>query len=207
MKKMTIAFVTQGLSFTGDTLENRGLGGSETALICLAKAMADRGHRVIVFCHCEKEGRFNDVDYLDVRNFSKMSAVTHWDVLIASRWMEWLSKPTRAGLRILWLHDTITDKGRLLNNAWQADAFFLLSDFHIANYTESTDPIPFRQEAELREQKIPEFRRFLWKTSNGIDLELINANRCPKDENKIFYSSRPERGLHFLLKNIWPKLI
>ena len=200
MKPLTIAFITLGLPFTGDTLERKGLGGSETALTNLARSLAARGHRVIVFCNCEQAGQFHGVDYLDVQNFTKMSAITEWDVLIASRWPEFLAKPTQAGLRILWLHDTITDKGRLLNHLWQTDGMFLLSDFHIANYCEG-------ETEEETLQKIPELKKFIWKTSNGIDLKLINENRRPKDENKIFYSSRPERGLHFLLKNIWPKLI
>ena len=46
MKQMVIGFVTGGLAFNGDTLKTKGLGGSETALLCIAREFAKRGHRV-----------------------------------------------------------------------------------------------------------------------------------------------------------------
>lgn len=201
MKQMVIGFVTAGLAFNGDTLKTRGLGGSETALLCVAREFAKRGHRVAVFCECDEPGTYDGVDYYHHSTFTRICSVVRWDVLIASRWMEFLSTPSFAGLRILWLHDTMTNKARLWNNVWQTDEIFLLSDFHIADYTEAGS------EEDVLALKVAEFREHMWKTSNGVDMATVEANRRPKVPGKIIYTSRPERGLHYLLQAVFPTLL
>jgi len=200
-RPLTIGLATLGLPFTGNTLEKRGLGGSETAAISVARSLAKLGHRVMVFCNCEEEGVFDGVSYYGVDKFAAMNRTIAWDVFIASRWPEFLTQPNKAAWRVLWLHDTIQDKGRLCGNLYQTDEIFLLSDFHIDNYTVGTN------EKDEKENKIAEFRQFMWKTSNGIDLDLIEKHRQEKVPLRFFYSSRPERGLHWLLRDIWPKVL
>jgi glycosyltransferase involved in cell wall biosynthesis len=190
--QLTIAFVTGGLPFNGGT--NTSLGGSETAMLCLARALAKRGHKVIVFCECDKPGQYDGVDYHHAKNFMQYSAVCNYDVLVASRWLEYLAAPTRTALRILWIHDTINGKERFISNLWQTDAIFALSDFHIKNYMD-----------EFAE--IPELRQHFWKTSNGVDFDVVEANRVEKVPGKLIYTSRPERGMHFLLGEVFPRLI
>lgn len=201
MKQMVIGFVTGGLPFNGNTLNERGLGGSETALLCVARELAKRGHRVAVFCVCDAPGTYDDVDYYPLEAFGKISSFINWDVLVASRWPEYLTAPTQAGLRILWCHDTIVDKQRIWNTTWQTDEIMLLSDYHIADYIEG------ETQEELDAKKIPELKEHIWKTSNGVDLGLIDANRRPKVPGKVIFTSRPERGLHYLLQHVLPELI
>lgn len=198
--KLSIAIVTLGLPFHGDTLKTGALGGSETAAISVAKALADRGHEVYVFCNCEKPGTYDGVIYYHHQDFQKQAAVIGWDVLIASRWMEFLTMRSFAGLRILWLHDTLVDHGRALSQCWQTDGLFLLSDYHIENYTKG------RTERETKESKLHQFKHGMWKTSNGIDHELVKTNLREKVPGKVIYTSRPERGLHYLLQFIMPKI-
>lgn len=194
MPKMHIGFVTLGLPFSGDTIKNEGLGGSETALLCMAKAMSDRGHRVSVFCNASKEGVIDGVSYYHYSRFSKISIVTTFDALIVSRWAEFLTSANFSGLRVLWLHDTMTDRNRVMGNVWQTDLIMALSDYHIANYIDGEDACG-------------ELAPFFWKTSNGVDMRLIKENLREKVPNKIIYTSRPERGLHFLLGKIFPALL
>lgn len=203
MDRMIIGFVTLGLEFNGDTIKNKGLGGSETAMICMAREFAKLGHRVAVFCQCDAPGNYDGVDYYSVQNFAAINALTKWDVMIASRWPEFLTKPIQAGLRVLWLHDLITDQARLMTQTWQTDLAILLSDYHIQNYTETTDG------TDPRKTKVPWLKDILWKSSNGVDIEMINEirERTPKVPGKVIFTSRPERGLDYLSIFILPELL
>ena len=202
MSKMVIGFVTLGLEFNGDTIKHKGLGGSETAVICMAREFAKLGHRVAVFCSCDAPGTYDGVDYYGVNDFQKVNSVTRWDVLVASRWPEFLTMPIMAGLRVLWLHDLIQDQARLMTQIWQTDLAILLSDYHIANYTEEPDGNP-------EQSKVPWMKKIIWKSSNGIDIEMIDAirERTPKVPGKVIFTSRPERGLHYLTTMIFPELL
>ena len=48
--KKTIGFVTTGLKFNGHTVNEKALGGSESALIYMARETAKLGHDVTVYC-------------------------------------------------------------------------------------------------------------------------------------------------------------
>lgn len=203
MSKMVIGFVTLGLEFNGDTIKHKGLGGSETAVICMAREFAKLGHRVAVFCQCDAPGTYDGVDYYHVQDYEAVNAVTHWDVMVASRWPEFLTRPVNAGLRVLWLHDLITDQARLMTQIWQTDLAILLSDYHIANYTTTDDG------SDPEQSKVPWMKKIMWKSSNGVDIDLIDEirERTPKVPGKVIFTSRPERGLHYLTTLVLPELL
>ena len=187
---MFIGFVTSGLPFHGHSLKVGGLGGSETALLCVAQQLMLRGHKVRVYCNCPSPGNYDGVDYYNIPDFYHHSVSIPFDVLISSRWPQFLSCPSIAGLRVLWNHDILVDRESLMPHLWQTDLLFGLSNFHIENYCE----------------KEPNLREHFWQTSNGVDLEQINRNIRRKVPNKLIYTSRPERGLLYLLRDIMPKL-
>lgn len=193
---LTIAFVTGGLSFNGKSLETQSLGGSETALACMAKELAKRGHKVFVFCETDEEGEFDGVTYNHLSRYSKFATTFNLDVLVVSRFYQYLAMPSKAGLRVLWCHDILTDKDSLMAHLWQTDFLMLLSDYHIDNYTKGP-----------RETHLPDLKPNIWKTSNGVDLDVVEKNLRPKESKKLIFTSRPERGLHFLLGDIFPKIL
>lgn len=197
---LTIGFVTMGLPFNGHTLETKGLGGSETAALCMAREFAKLGHEVYMFCECPSPGLYDGVNYSDVRDFTKTKDVLEFDVLIASRWPEFLDVPSSAGLRVLWLHDMMTDPSRLLSQTWQTDICFMLSDYHLENYLEGKDAGGYHADF---------LRPIAHKTSNGVDYDLISEIRSKTEEQpfKVMFTSRPERGLDYLLTEIMPELI
>lgn len=199
--KLNIGMVTGGLKFQGDTLEKGSLGGSETAFLCVARELAKRGHSVRVWCNTDRPGRYDGVDYLPLESFDPCLPNTTFDLLIASRWPEYLSKPSRASLRILWLHDTLQSKDRLMGSIWQTDEVWLLSDYHIEDYCGKPGDEPSEDNP-----KLPELRPIVWKTSNGVDMDLVQANLRPKVKGKVIYTSRPERGLLNLMSML-PKLV
>lgn len=197
---LSIAFVTSGLPFNGSTLETGSLGGSETALLCMARELAKLGNNVSVFCRCDAPGVYGGVTYLDLGNFEEAALTSTYDVLVVSRFHDYLRFPSFAGMRVLWLHDVLTNPQHLMANLFQTDLVMALSDFHIENYTDGTS----------ESGKLPELKPFIWKTSNGVDFDFVQECRVPEEERdrkRLIYTSRPERGLYFLLKHIFPRLL
>lgn len=181
---MHITFVTSGLTFNGDSLKQGALGGSETALISMAAAFRARGHRVRVFCQCDAPGEYDGVLYFDRSTFEAQAEKVPTDVLIASRWAEPLMCPSTAGIRVLWLHDIAPPRDEFVGKLYQTDMLFGLSDYHIDDYC----------------RQMPELRKMFWRTENGVDKGLIEGNVCEKVPGKLIYTSRPERGLRYLLQ-------
>ena len=193
MKKraLTIGFYTEGPPFDGGTLEERALGGSETALIQAARALSDKGNRILVFNNCHGPGTWHGVDYFQRRDLPRRAA-TGFDVFIVSRFYGIFQAPMRAGLKVLWNHDTLDQAAGLRVVQDQVDVFFVLSKFHASNYL----------------TRLPGLEPRMAVTRNGVDLDLISRSTegCAKDENAVIYASRPERGLQNLLQDIWPEL-
>lgn len=191
--KLNIALVTMGLNFNGGSLEKESLGGSETAFVYVARALAKRGHSVNAFCGCTKPGEYDKVNYYPVEAYEAQAAIINYDIVIVSRWPEFMRMKGDAGLKVLWCHDTLVDSNRFMGGLYTADLVMLLSDFHIENYTE----------------QVSEVKNFSWKTRNGVDLDFIKevTKGVKRDPNKLIYTSRPERGLHTLLSDIFPRLL
>lgn len=188
---MIIGFATLGIPFNGDSLNHVGLGGSETAVICMARELAKRGHQVYVFCRCEVPGVFDGVHYQDIGNLYVFNAEFEFDVFVCSRFWQILRKPIRAKLKLAWCHDMLVDPQTMQAALWQIDKVLLLSKFHIENYV----------------SQIPDMAPLVWQTSNGVDMDLVKANLRPKVADKLIYTSRPERGLLTLLRDIFPALL
>lgn len=195
----TIAMATAGLPLDGHSLEKKALGGSETAFICMAKALAKRGHTVHAFANCPNPSIVDGVAFYPLEQFPSQAAQLPYDIVISSRWPEVLRSPCNEGLRILWCHDTLEDTNRFMGNLYRTDLVFLLSQFHLANYKSKCDEVD----------------KFSWVTSNGVDLDLCKSvltkptynapiKRLPK---RLLFTSRPERGLHHLLGDIFPLVV
>ena len=136
MKQLKIAFLdTIGLKYTGDTLQRRGLGGSESAVIYLAKELAQLGFDTYVFNNCEKEGVYNNVTYYDYHHAKNVQKT--FDILISSRSTlpfapdhlqkeileheQYDIKYTRnlvysSRYKVIWLHDTFCRGDRYLED-------------------------------------------------------------------------------------------
>ncbi len=187
-----IGFYTGGPPFDGGTLDKQALGGSETALVQAALALARRGHKVTVFNNCTNPGVFDGVEYLPVRQFVVRAAATVYDVFIVSRLFGFFSVPFQADLKVLWNHDTLDRPDALRAVLDRIDLAFVLSEFHKNNYL----------------TRVPSLGERIFVTRNGLDINLIDrlTESATKDPNKIIYASRPERGLKVLLESIWPRL-
>lgn len=102
-----IAFITDGEPFHGASPEERARGGSETALVQAARALARAGHRVQIYCRCPQPGLYGGVTYHDRKSLVRACPEERWDVVVVSRHFVALDLPLQAGLKVLWNHDIL----------------------------------------------------------------------------------------------------
>ncbi len=192
-KAMKIAFFTDGPPFDGLSLAEGALGGSETALVQAAEALAARGHSVDVFNNCPRPGLTRGVRYRSAPEYPGAVRSELFDVFIVSRFFGFFRAPIPASLKILWNHDTLDRPDELRQVLPRIDLMFNLSAFHRDNYL----------------TRIPELSDRVFVTRNGLDFALLDKARAQavRDPAKVIYASRPERGLKILLEDIWPRLI
>lgn len=187
--KKTIAFVTDGLKFNGNTLEEKSIGGSESAMIYMATELHNLGNEITVYCNCDKPGIYNGIDYRNNSLFA-FDEKSQPDVCIVSRYTEFLSLPIDSKLNILWVHDIVVDNIELSLSV--ADKIFCLSEYHKKEFQ--------------RNHKIEDSA--FWITSNGYDPSIVQEIiPFQQKKNNYIYASRYERGLIKLLSDIWPKIV
>src|SRR3990167_2307913 len=180
-----------GRCWNGRTLTTEPLGGSESAVGFLARALSLRGHQVIVYTHHAEQGVFDGVEYRNIYWLRDLPKET-CDVHILSRWPDILSAmpPDRVGQRILWVHD-------MGNQVLQGDKIVFLTQYHIAQY-------PIDAEAAKR----------CFVIGNGVNLGdfLNNVPLAEREPGKMLWTSNPDRGLHVAarilqeLRQKWPEL-
>lgn len=208
-----------GLTYDGDTLSKRGLGGSESAVILMSKELARVGFDVTVFNNCidaqSHPGVFDGVKYVDLSTLDS-SNDDSFDVVISSRtvipflhpalWPEFAQyQPQRfvhlknnAKHRAVWMHDTFCNgdhhlEGMLTHN--DIHEIFTLSDFH-TTYATTCDH---------GRKRMPEvMKNKVFMTRNGV----VNYNRDvrvdQKDPNLFVYNASVTKGMLPLVKEIWP---
>jgi len=215
---MDIVVYTEGLPFDGGTPFERSLGGSESAVVFMARELARRGHRVRVFCNCESgasavelpkqrgPGLYDGVEYADLTEFPEFVETGSCDVFVCCRHLRGLAAPVRSKVNVLWAHDAIPKPvaRQMMSLMYKVDRLMVLSEFH--------------KEQFGRHLSVPDERYVV--TRNGVDLELVDEalsggaddrlGACPtdgleRDRNRVIYTSRPERGLDVLLE-MWPEL-
>jgi len=188
--KKTIGFVTTGLKFNGHTVNEKALGGSESALTYMARETAKLGHDVTVYCECDAPGWYDSVEYRTLDQYTKDNK-SQFDVLIVSRFTDFLAMAVDSKMNILWQHDI--DTANFRDAIGCSDRVFCLSDFHKSLFVKNYDIDP---------------TNYVWKTSNGYDQEII-TEYVPYEakKNNYIYASRPERGLKLLLEKIWPEIV
>ena len=190
---LQVVIYTEGLPFDGDTPFERSLGGSESAVVFMAHALARRGHRLRVFCNCPRPGEYGGVVYEDVPEFADFLATGTCDVFVCCRHLRGLIAPVRSRVNVVWNHDIVTKQTAqyVTSLMFKVDRLFVLSEFHRQQFQRLLD--------------VPEDRYVV--TRNGVDLDLVDqaTKGAKRNPDRVIYTSRPERGLDVLL-TIWPEL-
>lgn len=160
-----------------------GIGGSEEAVINMAKRLKSDGWNVTVYgSHGPEPKEYDGVWYRPWWDFGLEEPC---DIFIAWRDATIFEYKINAKKTYLWLHDTVpqtalTDKR--LRNIYKV---ITLSEWHRRLYP-----------------NVPDEKMFI--SRNGIVPEHFKEV-LPKKKHKVLYTSAPDRGLDTLLK-LWPKV-
>lgn len=168
------------------TLNTTGIGGSETAVVQIAKRFAAAGWRVDVFNGAGRfEGVHDNVGYWDPERLTPDQTM---DTLVAWRQPMGVSLPMRSTTRVLWCHDLNYGP---LTPGWQQGFQKVLgvSAWHAGM---------LRQYYDLEEAQV-DF------VPNGIELDRFTGPTA-KMPMRCVYASSPDRGLLRLL-GLWPKVV
>ena len=213
-----------GVSYDGSTLVNRGLGGSEAAVILVAKELAELGLDVTVYNACDEEeskpGIYDGVTYKPLSAIGRDDQI--YDVVISSRtvnpfvpdymydypqsthrkidYSRFKAIREAAKLKVIWMHDTFCWGDDILerlasNN--HIDELWTLSDFHHNYVSYCSHPV-------LRSYEV--LRNHLWITRNGMVRFSNQIDFDKKDPNLFVFNSNMSKGLDPLLNHVWPKV-
>lgn len=214
---MKIAIIDHiGLTYDGTTLEKFGLGGSESAIIYMARELQALGFEVTVFNNCidsrAKEGVYDGVTYVDLSKLTVKNDYT-CDIMIGSRSVvPFLPEKYHAGniaplfqqlkksakLKILWMHDTFCNGDQVLEELVvnkDIDEIFTLSDFH-TSYVTNCDH-GNRRNFEVLKNKV-------FMTRNGARKYIFDIDVRNKDRNQFIYNASVTKGMIPLVERIWP---
>lgn len=171
-------------TFSPDSINDGGVGGSETWAIHLAKIWADLGCQVVVYN--DEKGIWDGVFYRPAEQYSKDH---HSDIFISWRNPQiFEGQRPNATTTILMCHDM--NYFYNIPDAWveNIDKIAVLSKWHEKWITE----------------RHPNFKGKTWLTANGIDPQRYSG-KVEKVPHRYFYSSSPDRGLRELL-DMWPTI-
>lgn len=188
---MNIAIYTSGLAITGEDPVGLSLGGSETAVVSMARALARLDHRVTVFCNTGGDREVAGVRYLPAGELPSHPG-PGWDVFLSARFHAVLAGGAPARIAVMWHHDPPCEEVvESVRRALPAAAFsFFLSRFQLGEY----------------ERWLPGISGSAVLTTNGVDFSAAETIAREPGALRFVYASRPPCGLELLLREIWPRL-
>lgn len=160
----------------------KGVGGSETNAILLAKELGKHDHEVVVFNDVAKEKVFGNVIYAP----KHMAGSARADVWIVWRNPEaLLDLREKTGRKVLWLHDLMPEES-IMPVIHFLDVIWVQSRFHRNQYPNIPD------------------EKFVVQPS-GIGFIPVKGPTT-RESHLLVYTSDYNRGLDVLL-DIWPKYL
>ena len=191
---MRVVFLDNNLQYDGSTPDKQPLGGSETALVNMAREFAKRGHDVRVYNRCLAPGVFDGVQYKRFDSYVE-TAYLEADVTIALRNAALLNGFTNSLVTVLWMQDAFNQQilQPLRDSRLQVliDQIFFVSQWQAWSF--------------LRCYEWP--RAQTWVSRNGVNLAHFpeRALAAPRGK-RVCYTSTPFRGLGLLLQ-LWPRIL
>jgi len=193
--KPLLCFVADGGFdyWTGSDIHIKGVGGSETYIIEMARYIQKQGiFKVIVFCKCLLFDIFENVEYIPLEYYQPFLKNNFVHTCIISRFSEYLPVAIHGKAENIYLvlHD-LTPSGLVIPLNEKLKHIFCLSEWHVSYFT----------------NLFPQCKEITVPFYYGIDFQKFkNDNVVIKETNKFIYSSFPNRGLLQLLQ-MWPKII
>ncbi len=128
-----IVLADGGVEFDGATMERGPLGGVETAVVCLTRELARRGHQVMVRNNCAAPMVHEGVDWAPLSGDLPETA----DIYIANRGDKLLGLMPRARRTVFWIHNPARYllKWRYLGKLWRIrPPIVFIGDYHATTY-------------------------------------------------------------------------
>jgi FkbM family methyltransferase len=224
-RKVKVAFIDiVGMTYDGSTLEKKGLGGSESAVILNSRELVKLGLDVTVYNACDEDdsvpGVYDGVTYKPLNQIGLDGE--EFDVVISSRvvtpfipeyfynypqttnrkidYQRFEKIRAKAKLKVFWMHDTFCWGDDILENlvtSGSIDEIWALSDFHTNYVMNCSHPM-------LRNYEV--LRNHVWTTRNGIVKYFEHVDLNSKDLNMFIFNANMSKGLDPLLNLVWPKL-
>jgi tetratricopeptide (TPR) repeat protein len=192
MDRKIFCIVTDGgwEPWTGSDIETKGLGGSETWIIEMARWISRIGkYHVVVFCKTDKPQFYENVGYNPIELFHEFISTTVVEHCIISRYTEYIP---------LAIHGHAQNIGIIFHDNLSPELIIPVHD-KIKNIWGLTE-----WHAKQIKQIFPQFEKIISHINYGIDSSKFHDIK--KIPNKFIYSSFPNRGLVVLLK-MWPKVV
>ncbi len=194
-QQLSIRLLIPGMGFDPADPWARPLGGSETAGIQLAQALARLGHKVEAYANVEAPWHASALSFAPLAGFHQAHGEA--DLAIVQRAASAFGQPIAARARFLWVHDQLDQRrhAQLVAAAPHLDRIVTVSRYQLEHYRQVEPSLPGELFLQLR---------------NGIDLDLIDQERKaagPRLRHQVVCGARPERGLAVLLEQVFPQLL
>ena len=191
--KPYLCFVADGgfEPWTGRDILTKGVGGSETYIIEMARHIQKHGaFQVVVFCNCLNTDFFENVAYYKLSEYFSFVRENIVHTCIISRFSEYLPVAFKSRIANVYLvlHD-LTPTGCVIPIDPKLKKIFCLSESHV----------------EYMSGQYPQLKHLLTHFYYGIDVEKFGGEKNEYEPYKFIYSSFPNRGLLQLLK-IWRRI-
>lgn len=186
---MRIAFFINTIPFNDQSLDVMPLGGTETGVVCLARALSRLGHDVVVLTR-DSNPPLSSPLYVSIEALPDLGQV---DLFVAIRDWNFTFLPLRARLKMLWTGDAalqpftrgLGDKQVVEN----IDTLLTVSEWHARHLCDASG--------------FPRDKAYV--LGNGIEPTRF-VGKEERGRKRMFYSSVPYRGLQ-LMPIILDKLV
>jgi glycosyltransferase involved in cell wall biosynthesis len=161
-----------------NVLNKTGVGGGITARIRIAHALAQTGHKVVMYINCPRNETIRGVEY---RHYSQMRKIETDIFIVTSSGGAYdlgglTSIPVQAKLKLLMVHGEVLPGNVPLENF---DYIYILSNF-------------IRDVAE-KQWEVDPSRFFV--VYHGVAEENFASLKIKRDPHKLVYFSHPSKGL------------
>jgi len=189
-----LCFIADGgfESWSGSDINKKGIGGSETYIIEMARAMKNNSdYDVYVFCKCDVEEEFEGVKYKPLSQIFDFFSVNYVKHCFVSRFLEYYPFVVESYVENVYIifHDLMS-VGSLIPKSEKLKKIFCLSDWHV----------------EHVKYYFPDFSDIIVSFNYGINKEQFLVEGKKKKPYRFIYTSFPNRGLLPLL-NMWPMIL
>ncbi len=199
-RPLTVVFYQpNSLNYDGWTPRERGLGGTESAVVYLAEALAVRGHHVAVLNACETTRTIGGVEYARWELLPLRCLRDRPDVIVAVRSWNLIGRVRLAPVQIYWTGDaadqpSVAGLGDASARA-ELDVFMLQSDWQANTFEAAFGLSPWHV-----------VKTKLGSAASGVHDEPSDVATPPvRRPRRLAYISTPYRGLDVLL-DLFPRI-